>query len=224
MKISPIIVLVVLFAGCMPALQNKAAFDNPICPPPCWQNITPGITTKKDALNILSKISFVDQPVIDMSTSSMGFEDQIRFSAYTGSQRHAAGSIFISGDRVVVIAFETHLGTMQKAIDLFGDPEYILVVQTGFFDEVTLLNTSKGISFAYKLFGYESLAASGIEPNTEIDYVIFYDPNQFQAILNSKILSAYTLDSDGTKKFLRPWTGYGSFKEKYWPPATPSSP
>ncbi len=218
-----VILLLVGFvlASCGLSHQNPNIFEKPVCNPPCWENITPGITTKADALVILSKIDFVEQPSIDMNRPAIGFDDEIRFSAY--NYHPISGSLFISRDRVSMIAFEFNLGTtMQHAIDWFGAPENILVVHTSFFDQITLLNIRKGFEFNYKLFGNQNqyLDSSKIEPDSEVFGVLFFDPNQYQQVLNSRILAAYTLTPDEIKSNLRPWAGYGSFKDKYWPPAT----
>jgi hypothetical protein len=220
-----LIFISLLTGGCSrPVPKNRTIFDSSICQPPCWQNITPGVTTKADALVKLSKIDFVEQPPIDMHHSSLGpFDDEIRFSAY--KDHPTSGSIFISGNHVSIVTFEFNLGlTMQRAIDLFGTPESILVIHASFVDPITLLNAKKGVEFDYELFGKQSLDSASIEPDTEIFGVTFFDPNQFQKVLNSGILSAYTLTADQTIKNLRPWRGYGSFKAKYWPPATQPPP
>src|SRR5690349_13314953 len=138
MKITKLLILTgLLIAGCSHLSKNRTVFNNPVCQPPCWQNITPGVTTKDDALVILSKIDFIDQSQIDMHRPSLGFDDEIRFLAY--KYHPTSGSIFISGDHISMIAFESNLGTtVQRAIDLFGTPETILLVRTSYFDQITL--------------------------------------------------------------------------------------
>jgi hypothetical protein len=66
-------------AGCVP--NYPTLFENPVCKPPCWQNITLGITTKQDALAILGKIGAGGKPVIDRNKSENGFDDWISFDA-----------------------------------------------------------------------------------------------------------------------------------------------
>ena len=210
-----------LLGGCQSLfLTNQNVFDNHVCQSPCWMNITPGITTKEEALTILSKISFVDQPSVDMHRSVIGFDDEIQFSVYSD---RTAGWIYLSADRVSMIGFENNLSlTMQSATNLFGTPENMLVIRTSLFDGVTLLNAKKGVEFDYRLSEFQSLDTSNIQPNTKIYGVTFFDPNHYQQVLNSGILSSYALNSSDTTKNLKPWNGYGSFKDKYWPPATPS--
>lgn len=211
----------ILLVGCESKIKQQDIFANPVCQPPCWENITPGITTKQEALTILSKVDDVDQPVVDPHHPNLGFDDEIQFSLHHGKDNYVQGWIYVLDDQVSIISFENNLVTMKHAIELFGAPQSILVINTGHFDQVTLSNSQKGIAFDYKLFGAQNLESSAIEPETEIGGVTFFDLNQYQKVLDSGILSAYTLTVDQTIKNLRLWNGYGSFKEKYWPPVTP---
>jgi hypothetical protein len=160
--------------------------------------------------------------VVDPNHPSIGFDDEIQFSFYHGKRDYIAGWIYVLDGRVSIISFENNLVTLKHAIELFGIPQSILVVHTGHFDQVTLLNAQKGIVVDYKLFGSQNLESSSIEPDTSISGVSFFDPNQYQKVLDSGFLSAYTLTANQTLNNLQPWDGYGSFKEKYWPPATQS--
>src|SRR5689334_23041210 len=101
----------------------------------------------------------------------------------------------------------------------------ILVVHSSFFDMATLLNPQRGIDFIYSpdysILGAHNLDTAQIGPDSESNSVEFFDPNQYQQVLNSTYLSGGTLSGDEIKNNLRSWNGYGSFKDKYWPPATP---
>jgi len=208
---------------CLNLSKNQTIFENPVCQPPCWENITPGLTTKENALAILSTTEVVDQPVLDPNRPNIGFDDEIQFTV-NYEKGGFSGWVYILDDRVSMIGFQGKLVTMQNAIKLFGMPESILLVQTGHFDQVTLLNSQKGIAFGYKLFGASSLDSTGVESNIEVSDLAFFDPNQYERVLDSGNLSAYTLNPEETKRNLHPWKGYGSFKEKYWPPAIPTTP
>lgn len=69
--------------GCNVFSARPNVFDNPVCKAPCWENITLGITTKTEALNIWSNNKAVDQPVYDSNQSFGMFEDELRFSLYS---------------------------------------------------------------------------------------------------------------------------------------------
>lgn len=223
-NISPLILIGFLLAGCQPLFpKHLDIFENPTCEPPCWMNITPGVTLKRDALVILSKIDVVDQPIVDLNRSTIkGFTDELRFSFH--NDNNFTGWIYILGDQVSMIGFvipTSYSGVkLEHAIELFGTPQNILLIQTGHFDQITLLNAKRGIDFGYKLFGSESLDSSKIDPNVKIREIYFFDPNRYRQVLNSGVMSTYILSGDEIKNNMHPWSGYGSFKDKYWPPAT----
>ncbi len=215
-----ILLLGIILVSCAPKPNQPSIFDNPICQSPCWQNITPGVTTKNDALIILSELSFVQQPMVDPKYSAVGYDDIINFSLYQGEPNFIAGWMYILDDKVSMMGFENNLGTMQHLIELFGAPQSILVLRTDLFDQVTFVNPQSGILFYRKYVGSYSVETSELTPETAITGVAFFDPHEYERVLNSGILSAYKLSADETINNLRPWNGYGSIKEKYWPPAT----
>src|SRR5689334_8117047 len=176
-KINLLILTGFVLASCQGSpVKNPSFFDNPVCPPPCWQNITPGVTTKEDALNIMSEIDFVDQPVVDPHYPNVGFDDEIQFTAYKSKNNYVAGWLYILEDHVVVIAFNSNFGSIQHAIRLFGIPQNILLIPGSFMDQVTLLNAQKGVAFGYGLTGNQTLDSSQIKPDTEFTQLIFFNP------------------------------------------------
>ncbi|MGA7193318.1 MAG: hypothetical protein WBW94_06770 [Anaerolineales bacterium] len=209
-KICLLILVGLFLAGCAP--KYPTLFEDPVCEPPCWQNITPGVTTKQDALTKLHDIYPADKQVIDHNSSGTGFDDYISFSPYNDFS--LLGEIEISNNRVSMIDFAIYTKytgiRLDHSIELFGIPQNILVMQYGEYDQVTLINAQKGTSFGYKLFGNESVTSAEIGPNTEIREISFFDPSQYQRVMDSEEFNS-----------LQPWNGYGSFKDKYLPTAAP---
>jgi hypothetical protein len=46
----------------------------------------------------------------------------------------------------------------------------------------------------------------------------FFDPMKYEALLEAGVFSMSYFDQEETLKYMRPWTGYGSIRQKY-PPA-----
>ena len=209
------LILIGLFlAGCAILPKHPNLFKNPVCDPPCWENITPGVTTKADGLAILSKIDTVDQPIIDTKIPFAGLDDEIDFHFYKDLRKQ--GFMDILNDRVSMIGFGPIFAiTLQNVIRLFGPPQSILVVQSGEIYGVTFLNPQKGISYGY-IFNN---GATEIKPGDEISGVYYFDPKQYQLFLNYGVFSYFQLSSDEASKRMRPWKGYGSISQY-----TPVSP
>jgi hypothetical protein len=148
----------------------------------------------------------MNQPVIK------GFDDEIRFTFYKDTD--FIGYIDVFGDRVSAISlgngFSKKLDiTLQQAIDLLGMPQSVLVARGGEFEAITLLNPLKGIDFYCTI----DSGVSEITPETEVTGVIFFDPHQYQKLLNSGMLSFYTLTADETLNRSRTWNGYGDLSQ-----------
>jgi hypothetical protein len=78
---------------------------------------------------------------------------------------------------------------------------------------VTLVDPQKGIAFGYSSASQPDWVYSEIRPEVEIGEVMFFDPEHYQQILDSGILSYYLLSSEETKSRLRPWNGYGNLSK-----------
>jgi hypothetical protein len=213
-----------LLVGCEGKVTQATLFDNPICNLPCWHNITPGVTAKGEAIAILDRFNSADKAVVDNNQSGNGFDDWISFTG-TGNQNNYSGWLYILDNRVLMLNFKFNAGypgvRLDHSIELFGKPQSILVVHTGNYDQVTLLEPTKGIATGYKLYGSQGLEASSIAPETEITEIAFFDANQYQHILDAGLIAAGTLSGKDITNNLLPWLGYGRFKDKYWPPASP---
>ena len=202
-------------AGCEAPLQYPNLFKNPVCKPPCWENITPGVTTKADALAILSKIDAVDQPIIDKNQPFLQFDDEIDFHIY--KDLSSQGFMDILKDRVSMIGFGPKLDIkLLDAIRLFGPPQSVLVVHAGEIYAVTLINPHAGIAYGYNF----NDQATEIKPGDEISIVDFFDPKQYQLFLNYGIFSYFQMSADEASQRMQPWKGYGAIGQYL----TPNSP
>ena len=201
-----------VLAGCGTSGKRPSIFENPICEPPCWENITPGITTKDEALAALSKVNAVKQPIFDLRDTAKGFSTELRFSLYD-DKSGLRGSVFMMDDVVSLIDFGTKLDlTLEQAIERFGTPQSILAFHSNLM-WITFVDPQKGIAFGYSSAGHPDWVYSEIRPEVEISEVMFFDPKQYQQILDSGFLSYYLLNSEETKSKLRPWNGYGDLSK-----------
>ena len=89
----------------------------PVCKPPCWQNITPGITTFDEALSILKKT-----PGVTITYKSKNGLDW-RWSKQEGGTLYASQEATVEGFWIAnkldnKLLFKTIVGT-------YGEPEYV---------------------------------------------------------------------------------------------------
>jgi hypothetical protein len=101
-----------ILVGCEGKATQATLFDNPICKPPCWQNITPGVTTKGDALSILDKINSVEKAANDHNQSGNGFDDWVSFTG-SGNQNNYTGWLYILNSQVLMLNFKFNAGIQE---------------------------------------------------------------------------------------------------------------
>jgi hypothetical protein len=214
-KILVFVILVVSIIGCEALPKPTDIFENPVCEPPCWENITPGITTKGDALKILSTISAVDQPIIDNNQNVPGYEDVIHFTLFNDLNR--LGFIYILDGKVSNISFNYKLDlTIQEAIDLYGEPQSVLGIRSGEIYAIEFLNPHKGVAYGY----YPKNAATQIKPEDRIIDLTLFDPKTFELLLDNGIFSWHQMNAEEALKNMQSWEGFGNI-DQYMTPLPP---
>src|SRR6266496_4654948 len=192
-SIALILFVGLVLAGCK-AFQNQSnAFENPVCAPPCWESITPGTTTKEDASEILSKIS-EDQVTVKLNNPSAETDSEIRFSS-----KNIDGSVVFIGDTVSLIPLTQKFNvSLQSAIEIFGEPESVLVYRGGEYIGVTFYKPQTGIAFSYTSSAQKRSPSwaqppdwiySEIKPEAQVNFVTFFIPNQEKPLLDYRVLS-----------------------------------
>ena len=93
-------ILMVMMVGSLASCKPKPStvLLDTSCEPPCWHDITPGKSTKKDVISILSKIPEVDpNSVEDTAFTTWGIHDHIiwHFDSSTGD---SLGEIYLKKD------------------------------------------------------------------------------------------------------------------------------
>jgi hypothetical protein len=123
------LIAIILFAGLIlascKALQNQSnIFENPVCAPPFWENITPGMTTKKEASEILFKIS-EDQVTVELDTLSGKIDSEIRFSC-----KNIDGSVAFIGENVSLITLSPKFSiSLQNAVEILTNQKVSLFIK-----------------------------------------------------------------------------------------------
>lgn len=101
------------------------AFEfNEECPKVCWLGIQPGITTRSDAVAIISSSDHIVQESLQISESGLKFE------WFTDRQKRSAAWVIVAikNDRVHSLSFGIlHPITVGDFIEVFGEPNEISI-------------------------------------------------------------------------------------------------
>ncbi|MCD4802383.1 MAG: hypothetical protein K8R16_05530 [Anaerolineales bacterium] len=105
---------------------QKAWLDDPYCNPPCWQGITPGFSTKEEALEVLNNIDYLE---ISSQSEHYNF-GAIEWDWKLIYKYDRGGRFFYSLEDELVYAIEPSLIIeiqLNELIERYGEPSYIKI-------------------------------------------------------------------------------------------------
>ncbi|MBI5294187.1 MAG: hypothetical protein HY869_01840 [Chloroflexi bacterium] len=179
------------------------------CTVPCWQGITPGVTTKDEAITILQNSTF-----IPADTLQSGEKSESRGGAHwkwrTEDSFWTESRVEWCDEIVCEIALHADSAiTVDEVMARFGVPDKVSIIDIGIPE-----NPEWGFSFYYPRHGLEVLVhVSGgldavLEPSENIFGVYLFPPMTIEERIVFSGLSIETQD-------LRDWNGYGNIIDKY---------
>lgn len=172
---------------------------HPVCKPPCWQNITPGLTTMEEAVSILE-----NSPEIKIK-----FQDKYGIDWRFNQNKDEGGVITTTPDGIV---YTIRIGSVSERklfvktiVASYGHPEYVkpydcregmcatilVYPDVGIFLDVFIKNT-----------GTISIPQIEIRPDTPVYRVYFFE----QGIENFQRIPTFQ-----NYELLMEWKGYGEY-------------
>lgn len=165
-------------------LESEHELDNTLvtgkpCAPPCWFNITPGITTGDEAVDTLRKMPFVDSKSIFVGGGGVSWR---RISSDSQS---VTGGIPLTNNVVESVNVRQFMypPSLGSLVDALGPPEgaWVEFVHQPNADVIVILIwPKKGVRVESQTFDYDKAAAreEAVEPSLTIrfvEYVVPYD-------------------------------------------------
>jgi hypothetical protein len=201
--------------GCQLRRSEQSIVDNPTCSPPCWQNITPGVTTRQEFIDLITKYQYFQQESLhDYDSSWQSFDDLIRGRIQFGPQAITNFDAFVLNEEIVDLSFHGSWNiTLDQAINNLGKPTSIVVIAYGNDIFVEMLIPKKGIAFGYTSIGQPAWWQSRIEPDIKISSIDFYTPDAYEKILDAGLFSYGILDGNETLNRMQIWKGYGNLSQ-----------
>lgn len=127
-----IVCIAVIFVGvgCQTPTPKPSVLDNPVCAPPCWQNIVPGVTTGREFLNVIKSYRYLDQESLQYNGPWQGFNDLIRGRLRLSPETMTYFNFFFLNDKIADLSFQADRTlTFDQAIKKLGEPTSVVVVQ-----------------------------------------------------------------------------------------------
>ncbi|MBI5944496.1 MAG: hypothetical protein HY864_09020 [Chloroflexi bacterium] len=196
------------------ALDNL--FGTPPCSLPCWQGITPGITTSDDALQKLDNSALVSENTLGSDGSISGFGGADWYWKINNVLPDEQGNITWSNGVVQIMELTTFpYVSIGDAINRFGPPEKIDVIDCTDIPEgkyrywcVTLYYAINGIEIHFTCEESWTEAGAQIAPSDQIEFVRLFKPSTIE-----EWLSSFGLDPQSYN--LQDWKGYGNLLDLY---------
>jgi hypothetical protein len=195
--------------------------DDSQCELPCWKGITPGETSHEEALQIVKGLDGIDAESIAVINLPWEiFNKRIWFYLYKDSsltKEQTDGALYFIDDKVVALLLQRNIvRSFGDMVESVGEPETIISKPfVGGGNVVMAILPSKGIRFEF--FAKPS---DELQPETEIDNVMFFDTKYYEDLLESGMFSLGEYGASDTRKIMYPWKGYGNLQELY-PPRLP---
>jgi len=179
------------------------------CKPPCWEGVTPGITTAEEAVSILKQNSLFTEAKINTSISSPN-DGEVSWTWSPSLGLHEGRAEFqTQGSNRIIRNIDPQYKAsfrLSEVIKAFGEPTH--VIAAAYLDTTNVSKNTYGLVFIFLNQGIEL----GINTNTkpilndtmEFSFLRFFEPTieGYDKINGSK----------GLAKFLVSWQGYKDFE------------
>lgn len=201
----------------LPACQGtySALVDDSTCDPPCWRDITPGVTNKDAAINIIQDMPDVDT---DSLRNELTFQEDLSESLtwrFTGTGEYSGG-LYLH-DQTVLVSFWTYQFRidLERLINRYGDPSHVFITATKFemiYLTINIIYDESGICIKHNtsLLPFVNDNEYRVRPSMDVSYVYFIDPSIKDGQLQMGCLEGFPVELFGTNR--QAWEGYGIYK------------
>ncbi len=211
-------------ASCKIHREQGSILLGSTCAPPCWYQITPGVSTIEDVKHTLGSILVIDPESILWSNRLSILTPQVTANLPDGSLVF----LFFINEKVACINFQGSIGySFGEAVELLGEPEFITVVRMlgpgrAWFapssDSHTVIKaiiTSKGIAYGYDAYEIPKHLQNTIHPDIALDNILFFDPLLFDQLAEEGFFLTSEANLQDTQAAMVPWSGYKEIGTDY---------
>lgn len=171
-----------IISGELARLVDKSLLTGEPCAPPCWYGITPGITSDTEAVEILTKLEFVNPDSVDLKRSKSGEGTIAWRTIFTENESNMIGVFSDQHGIVYRIDIDElwYQVTLQELIDTLGEPSGIMTHRIRFPDgwsdcmTVHIVWFDKGLEVTVGSISLTEEAVSHIGPNLHVSEVTYF--------------------------------------------------
>jgi hypothetical protein len=189
--------------------------DNPLCKSPCWDTLSPGVSTEEDVKTYIASRNTTLWPEV----SESGIPPLCKAYKLKGGGVSTVNLLIRNGMLIGINKGNVRPYTISQLVELYGPPEYVKSVlgigPDGQFYVLEVYYPSLGL--AYKLYPNQDEVGL-LKPDIGILAAYFYAPGEIDNYFLSSELycvekeSAMQTISFYKENWLRPWTGFGKIE------------
>jgi hypothetical protein len=211
-----LLVTVICLVACQASQANESYLNANTCTVPCWQEITPGSTTKQKALDIIKSSNLIENQSIEERSLDSSYSTY-NFWLTDGARAQVA----VKNQIVLFIAIWPHNPPgLGEIFDFWGEPNFVSVKETptnfvcytaslfylekGIWVDATICDTS---ATEYEVVRRQAKIYSGME----VDHIRFFKPQtDLHSLLAESGMSSTLFEKVIT--YASPWAGPGFYQ------------
>jgi hypothetical protein len=210
--------ILLALAGCSPTWLglDSGLFSGEPCKAPCWQNLTPGLSTEEAADRFVDDLGSEAWPGRYERVYDSGCR-WIRVSDKSELGMTAIVDLYIEDGELAFLQSTPPLGpTLRQVTNQFGQPEYFKALEAigpdGKLDVLEIYYPAQGIAFQVHV---NSEDAGRIKPNMRIIGIEYFPPGDLMTYLTARYscrlgsVDAQLATKNEIAKYIQPWSGYG---------------
>jgi hypothetical protein len=211
-KVTLFLIFSIILIGCLPKVSG--VIQDTSCFPPCWEGITPGKTTRDEALAIIKSLPDVNTDSIKPWSMVTG-NDSIKwdFSSLTGDR---FGNIFFRNDITIGFTFfpEKNGLRLDNAIKFLGEPEGILAIyhkQEIRYLSIFINYKLKGVVLLLSINPYNPNKTATVSAKSVVETFWYFVPDLYNELMTSNYIGG--IAPVILNEYTHPWTGYGDISQ-----------
>jgi hypothetical protein len=197
----------------MPELDTSLLADAP-CAAPCWQNITPGVTTEQEARSLLKGSPYVRKDSLDYHIAEWKVGGEYDWFSWHSRSMKYYNRLYIREGKVVLVQIHPdYTLTLGQVVDKFGPPERVYATLAGGGAALTVQvdYPAQGLRFTGQWpVSDRSRVAGGTALITEdlrIVDVYYFVPGSLEDLLRASVGTPWEVEEYLNRS--QEWKGFG---------------
>lgn len=183
------------------------------CSAPCFENVTPGLSTVSEAIEIWNRSPIIHSPEIETASGRSDIDGYINWKWPNGVRSGGASYRFV-GDQQLVDAIEPDFRSangfkpfqLREVMSAYGEPQYVVATTRTFVEGQTTF-TKSAIWFLYAQYGFgvgaDIARDSPLSSDMEVSEPLFFSAANLESLI--------ALYSPHRPNCVLPWQGIHPF-------------